>query len=318
MGSTLHGVPTILLVVGIALLVLLVGVGVLLHDGRRASAPTGAARAAVRHATLTAAVALLPLGGLLALALAQLLASVRLPVGHVLVAVPSACLALFLLLHAVGETTWPRPSGELREASLVHRTVADVAPASLRALAAAWAGLLVASCTAFALLADGPRTVARLTGGTEAFVAAPFPGWLWGVPAVVSGLVAGALAVLVLRLVAARPAVPGVTAEWDMWLRRRAARRVLRATQLVLGLTVAGVLQVAGSALERLGRGEGWGGWTAALSTPHVVAGRAVTVTALLVLVTSALAALWPARDRAPDALPRPAALGPAPDGAPA
>ncbi|MFC8190129.1 hypothetical protein ACFUMH_00550 [Cellulomonas sp. NPDC057328] len=317
MDSVVLGVPSWVLVVATVAVVLLTGAAVLVLDSRRSSAPAGDAQTAVRHATLTAVVALLPLGVVPATAVAGILGSWPVLVGHVLVAVPSACLAVFLLLHAVGETTWPRPTGAVREASLTHRTVADVAPAALRHLAWSWAALLVASCTAFALVADGPRTVARLTGGTDAFVAAPFPGWLWGLPAVASGLAAGALAVLVLRLVAARPAVPGVTAAWDMWLRRRVARRVLRATQLVLGLTTALVLQVAGSALERLGLGAGYGGWTAALSTPHVVAGRVLLTAALVVLATSVVAALWPARDRVPDAVPG-RVVDAAPDGVPA
>ncbi len=315
MNSVMFGVPSWVLVVATVAVALLTGAAVLVHDSRRSSAPAGAAQTAVRHATLTAVVALLPLAALLAAALLYFFAAVDLPVGHVLVAVPSGCLALFLLMHAVGEITWPRPTGAVREASLTHRTVADVAPTALRWLTWTWAGLLVLSCAAFALLADGPRSVALLTGDAEPSVTAPFPGWLWGAPATSSGLAAGALAVLVLRLVAARPAVPGVTAEWDMWLRRRAARRVLRATQFVLAVTVTGVLFVAGTALERLG--SGWDGWSAVVSAPHEVAGRAILITALVVLVTSVVAALWPARDRVPDAVPG-RALGAAPDGVPA
>jgi len=167
-------------------------------------------------------------------------------------------------------------------------------------------GATAVATVVLSLAASGPRTVARLEDGAVVATAGPFPGWLWTVPVLASGLVAAALSEGVLRLVALRPAVDDVAEDWDMWLRRRTARHTLRTVQCVLGLELAGLIALAGMALRWLGMGVSGNGWNtiAPQSTTFVALGNVVFWFAVAIALTVLTATLRPARDPAP----RPAA----------
>lgn len=293
------------LAVDLALLAAGVVAALLWWDGRRAVVPSSAGRRAVRHSAVTSAGSgLLVTAGILLPPLYSYLGLV--PLGARTTAVlPLVALVGALAIHAVGEITWPRPRHRQREARLVARSTADVVPMLTRRLAWVWAGITAVASVAFGLLSDGPRSISRVVGRYEAYTVAPFPGWLWTVPILVAVVVAVAASEVVLRLVASRPAVEDVDEEWDMWLRRRVARRVERATQLVLGLTLGGLVAMAGLSLRWLGLGNGDGVRTGpGLSPGHVQAGNALLLVALAVVVVAVVVLLWPARDPAPTAAP--------------
>lgn len=291
------------LAVDIALLAAAVVAALLWWDGRRAVVPSSAGRRAVRHAAGTSAGAgMLVAAGILLPPLYLFLGLV--PLGARTTAVlPLVALVGALAVHAVGELTWPRPTHRQREARLVARSTADVVPMLTRRLAWSWAVSIAVASVALGLLSDGPRSISRVVGRYEAYIVAPFPGWLWTVPLLVGTVVAVVASEVVLRLVASRPAVEDVDEQWDMWLRRRVARRVERATQLVLGLTLGGLVALAGLSLRWLGLGNGDGvRMGPGLSPGHVQAGNALLLVALAVVVVSLVVLLWPARDPAPTA----------------
>ena len=293
------------LAVDLALLAAVVVVVLLWWDGRRAVVPSTAGRRAVRHAAVTSAGAgLLVTAGILLPPLYLYLGLV--PLGARTTAVlPLVALVAALAVHAVGELTWPRPRHRQREARLVVRSTVDVVPTLARRLAWAWAATVAVTSVAFGLLSDGPRSISRVVGPYEAYTVAPFPGWLWTVPVVVAAVVAVAASEVVLRLVVSRPAVEDVEEEWDMWLRRRVARRVERATQLVLGLTLGGLVAMGGLSLRWLGLGSGDGVRPGpGLSPGYVQAGNVLLLVALAVVVATVVALVWPARDPAPTAAP--------------
>ncbi|SKC59123.1 hypothetical protein [Krasilnikoviella flava] len=290
-------VEPIVLVLALAL----VAGGLLWWDGRRTVAPTTSARRGIRHATITFAVALTPLVvgmaspvlvfyfGLLAPRLEPRLLAIA----------PTIGLWAFLAVQTVGELTWPGPRGSHREARLVARTASDVVGHAARRWMWATVAVLAAAGGALALAADGPRTIARLADGAVA-AQTSFPGWSWTIPVLAVAMVAAGATEAVLRLVASRPAVEGVDGYWDMWLRRRAARRLVRVTQLVLGLTLAGLVGLAGLSLRWLGLAVMAGEAPAVGSSVHVLVGDVLCGIAIAAVAASLVAAAWPARDPAP------------------
>lgn len=226
-------------------------------------APSQAAEAARRHGVLVSIAAwLLPLtvGPFLLLPLATLVlrtGGIDAPAAWnaVLVGLYPAGFGLgYLAVHAVGERTWPRPAGPVRRAALVHRRVADVAPLWLRrtvhALAAtAVAVLLVLGATG----ADDGRSITvegHLGQEFSTRTASPYPGWDFAVPLLVAVVLVALAAEGVLRLVARRPAIVDADPAYDAASRMLSSHRVLRGAVLVLGCSIAGVLVVAGTALQ--------------------------------------------------------------------
>src|SRR5690606_29464764 len=200
-------------------------------------------RAARRHAT-TVSVAAVAAAVLAGAALTQAVTDV---VGGLAEGV------LVGLAPAVGGLTWPRPRTAVRAATLRPRTAADVAPRGLRRLTWSLAALVVLLAVVGGLTAgaDG-RSVTRVAGDVTS-TAGPYPGWFYGTWLALAAVLLVAGAEGVLRLVARRPAVAQVDAAWDMGLRRASAHRVLRGTQLALGLTAAGTLGVGANAAARAG-----------------------------------------------------------------
>lgn len=225
--------------------------------------------------------------------------------GVVLGLAPAGVGLAFLLVHVVGELTWPRPTGRVRRATLRPRRVADVAPAGMHRVAWTWFAALVATVVGCGLTAEPDGRSVGLVRPEWSASSGPYPGWFYGVPL----LVAAVLVVLgqegVLRLVTRRPAVADAAEEWDLGLRRLSAHRVLRGTQLVLGLTTGAVLAVAGMALQNLGQPDSRG--HAAVGTALLVLGVAA------VLLACALTLLQGPVPRAPGSRPG----GPGPEPAP-
>ncbi len=160
----------------------------------------------------------------------------------------------YLGVHAVGERTWPRPAGPVRRATLVHRRVSDVAPTWLRrtvlGLATAAVAVLVA-CGATG--AEDGRSISTSGFAGDTFAtrsASPYPGWDFAVPLLVAVVLVALAAEGVLRLVARRPAILDADPTYDAASRRLSSHRALRGAALVIGCSLAGVLVVAGTALQ--------------------------------------------------------------------
>ncbi|MBD8078399.1 hypothetical protein [Cellulosimicrobium arenosum] len=292
--------------VAVLVVVSLIGAVALWRDGRRAVETSAAARRAVRHSALTAGVAAVPLAFGICFVPVYYAAGTSALTGHLAAALPTVSLLGLLAVHAVGELTWPRPRGAERRARLVARTPADVAPGRLRQTTLAWWVALVVTSLALGLLASGPRWLSGAVDLDLVRPTTPFPGWSWTVPIMVTTTLAVVATALVLRLVASRPAVEDVSDEWDMWLRRRVARRMLRSVQLVLGLTLAGLVGMAGIALRWIGLANGlYAG--PPVSPGHVAAGNVLLVVGLATAVVALALAFWPAHDPAPQPIEQPA-----------
>jgi len=259
--------------------VVAVGVAVLVLDQWRTPEPSDAARVPKRHAAIAAGAAWACYLGALVVGFYGVVFVNRdlqsLPLGGRTIAlVPAAAAVVFLVVHATGDLTWPRPRGSVREARLASRDADDIAPRWLRWMVLSSAGVLVAGMVVLGSIADGPRTFlappsevvglaaagdfldnpgAPVVASSEGLVLPQpvFPGWWYGVPVIIAVLVLVAAMEGVLRLIALRPAVAGVPATWDMALRRRSARRVLRGLQCAVALTGAGVFYQAGLTIAR-------------------------------------------------------------------
>jgi len=254
--------------------VVAVGVAVLVLDQWRTPEPSDAARVPKRHAAIAAGAAWACYLGALVVGFYGVLFVNRdlqsLPLGGRTIAlVPAVAAVVFLVVHATGDLTWPRPHGSVREARLASRDADDIAPRWLRRMVLSSAGALVAGMVVLGGIAGGPRTFlapsseavglaatgdfldnpgAPVVASSEGLVLPQpvFPGWWYGVPVIIAVLVLVAAMEGALRLIALRPAVAGVPATWDMALRRRSARRVLRGLECAVALTGAGVFYRAG------------------------------------------------------------------------
>ena len=216
--------------------------------------------------------------------------------------VPAGAGAAFCLVHAIGERTWPRPTGTVRRAPLVRRTTRDVAPGRLRRAVHGTAALLVVTLLVCGAVADGRAVSITMTGGSTS--SGPFPGWYYGVPLLIATLVVVAATEWALSVVARRPAVVGLDHDDDLVLRQLSAHRLLRGAQVVLGITATGVLLVAGSALLRVAGNVSH--LPDSASPVHQVGGGIALVLALAVVATTLAVLATPA-----PALPRTATHAP-------
>lgn len=272
-GSSCYPWVWALGILAVTLIVLAVALAPLVVDSRRTPARSEQAVRANRHATLASLTGVILLVLLLlgtAWASGQNSHAGR--DGRPIAVLPALGGLGLVLAQVVGQLTWPRPTGTVREAELVRRQVADVAPRPQRLLLAAWAALALATLLITGLVASGPRTIAGPGGDLG-----PYPGWYYGVPVAVAVVVLVVATEAALRLVTLRPAVPGVAPAWDLHLRRRSARHLLGGVQLALAAQLVVVLALAGWA--HLARGDRLTG-----STLVTVAG--------LVTITS-VAAVW-------------------------
>lgn len=265
-------------------------------DQRRTVAPNDAAHRAKQHAAFTAAAALAWLvGGLIAVWIVEESGALG-GRGRIVAVLPAATGAFFIATHAAGELTWPGPRGRQREADLEVRTAGDVTPTGLLRWTWTVAVLTLVGVVSYGFIATGPRTITRVLEDGHLFTMS-FPGWWFGAPVLVASFIVGVACAGTLRVVAARPAVAGASREWDRWLRRRSARWVLRGSQLVGCLTLAGMSQIAGGSLRQLGPpvtpGE--------LSGGYLVAGTLILFLGWAVALTGLCVAVVPARDPAPE-----------------
>lgn len=296
--------------VGAVIVLLALVLGVLLWDARRTPTPSQAAARANRHATLASTVGVAVMVVILAWVFGGVALGVMPRDGRVLATLPALAGASLLAAQAIGQLTWPRPSGAHREAELVRRTVADVTPTWPRRMVAVWATASLVLLTVLGLVADGPRSLTR-EAGTFTEVLGPYPGWYYGVPMGVAIVVTVVATELVLRLITLRPAVVGVTTEWDLHLRRRSAGHVTRGIQLVLAVSTAGILIAAGWVHLALGRDAyplESGGYGATGSPAQHHLGVGLLVLALAVLLAGVAMAFVPLR-RGQRATPSPDAL---------
>ena len=275
----------------LAFVAVVVAIGAVLRPTRTVGpvSPSEAWLAAARHAgrvSASAWTALVAAPVLVAVVVVPGLSG--LTVGLSMGLLPAAGGAAFLAVHALGELTWPRPTGTVRRAALARRGLRDITPTGLGALVLGWSVALLALLALCATVAtDDGRALPWRHGPLVTSAAGPFPGWFYGrwLAVAVAVLLVGC--VLVLLLVARRPAVSDTSADDDTALRRLSARRVLGGVQLVLGWTLAGCLGVASLAL-RNAQGGSVNGVDLGNPTVEAVAAAGVVV-AITVAVASAV-----------------------------
>ncbi len=280
-------VPLLAAVVGTAVVAAVVHAA-----GRRPDpAPSEAAAMARRHglivnvAAWTAAASLGPLALAPFVLLLTRTGTIDAPTNNAVLAgtLPAGIGLVFLGVHALGERTWPRPTGMLRRATLLPR--GDVAPRWLRRVTWAWAGTLVVALVITGLTAvEGRRFRISADAGLTERTAGPYPGWDFGIPLLVATVVLVACAEGTLRLVARRPAVVDADPAYDAASRRLSAHRVLRGAQLVLGWMLAGVLVAAGGAIVNAQE--------MAVGAPLVALGYVLAVAVLCLALVPARAAV--------------------------
>lgn len=317
------GLFAVLVPVAVLVLALLVVVVVVAVTRESRPAPSGAADAARRHAAVVSVLAWLGLATAMVITFSVTSAGpVRLTQGVAFGLVPAVGGIAFVGIHALGELTWPRPSGTVRRAALMRRTIADVAPPVPRWALLTWTVGLVVTLVVSGLVSDNGRRITRsVSAAAGSASAGPFPGWYYGVPLLAGAAVVLAATAAVLRLVARRPAVVDAEPEWDLGLRRLSAHRVLRGAQLVLALTLAGVLAIAGAAVRSVGSGGVVDG-VSHDSAAHAPVGTLLAALAAVVLVAGVVVALVPgapvARPGGPAASATTPAFAPAPGPVPA
>lgn len=167
----------------------------------------------------------------------------------------------FALVHtgvlAVGESTWPRPAGEVRRARLVRRGLLDAAPPWLVRATAGAVALAVVTVVLGAVLAapDGRSYTRTFPGngdgtGLLTATASPFPGLFYGGPTVIGLLLLAAAVLGTLWVVADRPAVATQDDRIEAALRRASAHRVLRAATAAVLVDTGGLLAIGGMAMR--------------------------------------------------------------------
>lgn len=276
---------------------------------RPAPAPSEAAEAARRHAAgvnlaawCTLAV-VPPIAAFVAIPLFRATSGRALYPGVLTGLWPGLFGLLFLAVHAVGELTWPRPTGAVRRAALIPRRLSDVVPTWLRRTTWGWAGALTVALVAMGFTAAEGHQFSAVDANGLVTTASPYPGWTYGVPLLVAAALVVAATEGVLRLIARRPAVVDADPAYDAASRLLSAHRVLRGAQLVLALTLAGVLVFGGVAIHHTQE---------LLGTSLWAAGLAVGLAGVVVALTPARPAVQSASGLPPVGFPPPA-TGPAP-----
>jgi hypothetical protein len=249
-GGIVH---VLIIVVVLGLPVLLVALIVLLvtQQGRPPHDHDATVVAARRHETRTSAAAATA-SIMMALALWIAAATWGEP-GLLLGVAPFAAALTFSLARTVGEARWPRPTGEVRSAPLVRRSLRDQGGWRLPLFVGTVAGLVVALVVFGVTAADDGRSVERvLDAGRETHSAGPYPGWALGVPVLVVLALAIGATFVALRAVTRRPPIGLLSPEQDDAIRRTSAARVLAGAQIWVGIGAAACLAFAAGALLRV------------------------------------------------------------------
>jgi hypothetical protein len=179
---------------------------------------------------------------------------------------------LALLVLALGEVTWPRPTGTSRTALLHDRSARAL-------LTGGWprcGGVTVLVAT---VLLVGAGLLGDASGGSVTHVradgsdtAGPFPGWTYAGPQLVTLAACVLVAAVTVRAAARRSAVVTADVDTDMLLRRASAARVFRALVAATLLTLGPDLLLGGAAVRSAFAGTGWQtvGSVAAVAGPLV------------------------------------------------
>lgn len=301
----------LILVVGLVALPLLAGALLVAALVRRPDpAPSQAAEAARHHSAAVNTLGLMCLVGVVAIGVVITALAPGPTEGLYLGLLPAAAGLAFVAAQAIGELTWPRPTGSLRRAPLTRRTAHDVAPHWLRRVTRSWAALITATLVACGLAAHDGRQITR-TFADGAASAGPFPGWFYGVPLLIAVGFLLVTAEAVLHLIARRPAVMEAAPEWDLGLRRLSAQRLLRGAQLTLGWTASGILVIAGAAVRNVGANGATNGIPVG-STGYAAVGVALVLVGGVVWLASVVLLFIPGRPAAQSLAASPI-LGPVP-----
>ncbi len=172
---------------------------------------------------------------------------------------PSLAGIVFVVSAGFGESFWPKPKGQRRDAFLTRRpALANAAPLALWACVT-WALLLTVALVFCGIVAkrggeDAGRAIMHpIWNPNVDGWNGPFPGFPYGIPMMI-GVLALALATLaVLRIIARRPAIPGIQPDVDLQLRQTSATNLVKGVQLSLAASLSGVLLVAGIAASQGG-----------------------------------------------------------------
>ena len=194
----------------------------------------------------------------------------------------------------VAERTWPRPTGEVRVASLRAPMPRSRSSARL----AAGGALLSLVLLGFGALTDSADgRMAQLDWGTGGAGHGPYPGSFYALPILVAGAVLAALTWWGLREVEGRPALGPGLEDVDTAAREASRARVLRGATFASLVTSGSLLMTMGSAwasLMRTVRGAGSAGrfdawWWACLqwgSLVLIVVGLALALMGVRALVS--------------------------------
>lgn len=183
---------------------------------------------------------------------------------------PSLAGIVYVAAAMLGEITWPSPTGASRAAYLTPRPA--FAQPARRAFGALWlwAALLILTLVVFGFLgaSDGRSIPLNTTDPRIGGAAGPFPGWAYGVPMLAGAALLFAATLVALHLISRRPAVPGASARYDLYLRARSATNLVKGVQLALAASCAGALFFGGNAAST--SEWPWGAW-AMIASPVVL-----------------------------------------------
>lgn len=153
-----------------------------------------------------------------------------------------------LVVLALGEVTWPRPSGTQRTTNLNPRTLADLLPRRWTLLLTGALLVTAAVIVSGWLAADetGAAITVRHPAERSVHTSSPFPGAEYALPQLVAGLLMLLMLAAVLRLVVLRPTVVRSDVPTDNLLRSASVVRAVRVAVSALALTAAGNLFFGG------------------------------------------------------------------------
>ena len=201
-------------------------------------------------------------------------------------AVPLIGSMVALVVLALGELTWPRPTGAARVVNLNPRSLPDLVP---RSWATALAGLGLAAVAVavtgwWVAAPDGHSLTRQGEGDLVLSSASPFPGADYGVPQLVALVATLVLLYGVLRLVVLRPAVVRSDVATDNRLRMASTARAIRVVVSALAFTAAADLFFGGATGVRLYDP----GWQQSISAAAMIVGLVLGVAGCVLVLMPA------------------------------